>query len=183
MFRILKHFLFTAVFAVFGSQASAMFIQADWFDPSDPAVGTNRYAYSHNDPINLADPGGNVPYNPGGNTSTGWTQHENGSETYDSRTDRYSSDYLNSDSDNHHTIGEYNPDFFSENVYGSRTRTRSHVNSRLYSRDSGYRGAQQAGFASFAPRIAVYFAVLAPTVGVRHELLLEKTRCSILQYS
>lgn len=38
-----------------------MFIQPDWWEVDDPAVGTNRYAYSHNDPINLADPGGNAP--------------------------------------------------------------------------------------------------------------------------
>lgn len=36
-----------------------MFIQPDWFDPTDPKVGTNRYAYSHNDPINNSDPNGN----------------------------------------------------------------------------------------------------------------------------
>lgn len=36
-----------------------MFIQPDWFDPTQPGVGTNRYAYSFNDPINNMDPGGN----------------------------------------------------------------------------------------------------------------------------
>lgn len=30
------------------------------WDPSDPAVGTNRYAYSLNDPINRSDPSGHV---------------------------------------------------------------------------------------------------------------------------
>ncbi len=38
-----------------------MFIQPDWWEVDDPAVGTNRYSYSPNDPINLADPGGNAP--------------------------------------------------------------------------------------------------------------------------
>ncbi|MGV6805206.1 MAG: RHS repeat-associated core domain-containing protein, partial [Ruegeria sp.] len=152
-----------------------MFTQPDWLDVTLPSVGVNRFAYSHNDPVNLADPGGNVPYNPGGDTSTGWTEHENGSETYDSRTDRYSSDYLNSDGDNHHTIGEYNPDFFSEDAYGSRTRTRSHVNSGFYDRDSGYRGAQQdavrldgsqnAEYARNTASVAIGAASLATGVG------------------
>jgi subtilisin family serine protease len=35
------------------------FIQPDWLDPDQPGVGTNRYAYSFNDPVNLRDPGGN----------------------------------------------------------------------------------------------------------------------------
>jgi RHS repeat-associated protein len=34
------------------------FIQPDWRDPDQPGVGTNRYAYSFNDPVNLRDPGG-----------------------------------------------------------------------------------------------------------------------------
>lgn len=36
-----------------------MWIQADWLDPTAPGVGTNRYAYSANDPINKFDPNGN----------------------------------------------------------------------------------------------------------------------------
>lgn len=38
----------------------AMFIQPDWLDPTEPGVGTNRYAYSANDPVNLSDPSGNI---------------------------------------------------------------------------------------------------------------------------
>ena len=36
-----------------------MFIQPDWFDVTGPGVGTNKYAYSNNDPINKLDPNGN----------------------------------------------------------------------------------------------------------------------------
>lgn len=36
------------------------FIQPDWFEVTEPGVGTNRYAYSFNDPVNLMDPGGNA---------------------------------------------------------------------------------------------------------------------------
>jgi hypothetical protein len=36
-----------------------MFIQPDWFDPTKLGVGTNRYSYSFNDPINRLDPSGN----------------------------------------------------------------------------------------------------------------------------
>ncbi|MEP0951054.1 MAG: RHS repeat-associated core domain-containing protein [Paracoccaceae bacterium] len=36
-----------------------LFIQPDWFEVTDPGVGTNRYSYSFNDPINRFDPNGN----------------------------------------------------------------------------------------------------------------------------
>jgi RHS repeat-associated protein len=36
-----------------------MFIQPDWFDVMKPGVGTNRFSYSFNDPINKADANGN----------------------------------------------------------------------------------------------------------------------------
>jgi hypothetical protein len=59
MTNILKKLLLTLTFALFASQASALFIQADWWDPTEPGVGTNRYAYSGNDPVNRLDPNGN----------------------------------------------------------------------------------------------------------------------------
>ena len=62
MLRILQQFILTTLFTVFASQASAMFIQPDWLDPSQPGVGTNRYAYSYNDPVNRLDPNGNYSW-------------------------------------------------------------------------------------------------------------------------
>ena len=38
----------------------AMFLQPDWWEVTEEGVGTNRYAYSANDPVNGRDPGGNV---------------------------------------------------------------------------------------------------------------------------
>ena len=38
------------------------FIQPDWFEMTKAGVGTNRYAYAGNDPVNLRDPGGNEAY-------------------------------------------------------------------------------------------------------------------------
>ena len=37
----------------------ALFIQPDWLGVTEPGVGTNRYAYANNDPINKFDPNGN----------------------------------------------------------------------------------------------------------------------------
>jgi RHS repeat-associated protein len=35
-----------------------MFTQPDWWEVTWPGVGTNRYSYSFNDPVNGSDPGG-----------------------------------------------------------------------------------------------------------------------------
>lgn len=40
--------------------ALGRFLSPDWWDPANPAVGTNRYAYSTNDPVNNSDPSGHV---------------------------------------------------------------------------------------------------------------------------
>jgi hypothetical protein len=36
-----------------------MFLQPDWWEVTQPGVGTNRYAYAGGDPVNGSDPGGN----------------------------------------------------------------------------------------------------------------------------
>lgn len=61
MLRILqKLILAISACSIIAAPAQAMFIQPDWFDPTEPGVGTNRYSYSFNDPINNHDPGGNA---------------------------------------------------------------------------------------------------------------------------
>lgn len=74
----------------------ALFIQPDWWEVMTEGAGTNRYSYSANDPVNLVDTSGNVPYNPGGSTSTGWRENEDGTESYFGAGDRNSADYLKS---------------------------------------------------------------------------------------
>jgi hypothetical protein len=39
-----------------------MFIQPDWWEVTKAGVGTNRYSYSGNDPINKSDPSGHNPF-------------------------------------------------------------------------------------------------------------------------
>ena len=36
------------------------FLSPDWWDPSDPGVGTDRYGYSMGDPVNKSDPNGHI---------------------------------------------------------------------------------------------------------------------------
>ncbi|MBS7705573.1 RHS repeat-associated core domain-containing protein [Chelatococcus asaccharovorans] len=46
--------------ARFYDPALGRFISPDWYLPTDPGVGTNRYAYAFNDPINKSDPNGHI---------------------------------------------------------------------------------------------------------------------------
>lgn len=57
--RFLSLLLICSMVSVsFGSAANARFISPDTMDPTLPGVGTNRYAYSENDPVNKNDPSG-----------------------------------------------------------------------------------------------------------------------------
>ena len=47
------------------------FGQPDWWEVTKPGVGTNRYSYSFNDPVNLSDPGGNCSEEKGCNGEWG----------------------------------------------------------------------------------------------------------------
>jgi hypothetical protein len=59
-----------------------MFIQPDWFEVTKKGVGTNRYAYSGNDPVNGSDPGGNCSKDKP--TDSCLTLHKEGPDTPDS---------------------------------------------------------------------------------------------------
>jgi len=57
--KLMSLMLVACMMAVtFGAAANARFISPDNWDPTKPGVGTNRYAYSENDPINRSDPNG-----------------------------------------------------------------------------------------------------------------------------
>lgn len=59
--RVLSLLLVCSMLSVsFGSAANARFISPDTLDPTIAGVGTNRYAYAGNDPINRSDPNGHA---------------------------------------------------------------------------------------------------------------------------
>ncbi|CAN7490281.1 hypothetical protein LJR235_003295 [Pararhizobium sp. LjRoot235] len=65
--RILSLLLICSMLSVsFGSAANARFISPDTMDPTMSGVGTNRYAYSGNDPVNKSDPNGHQMGHNGG---------------------------------------------------------------------------------------------------------------------
>ena len=53
----------------------ARFIQPDWLDPWQPGVGTNRYSYSLNDPVNKADPSGHQAEGDNSNDNDGGSRN------------------------------------------------------------------------------------------------------------
>jgi hypothetical protein len=65
--RVLSLLLVCSMLSVsFGSAANARFIQPDTWDPTVEGVGTNRYAYAGNDPVNRSDPNGHIAGTVGG---------------------------------------------------------------------------------------------------------------------
>jgi hypothetical protein len=59
LMRSLTAFLIAVVLSLSaGPIAQARFISPDTYDPTMPGVGTNRYAYAQNDPVNKSDPNG-----------------------------------------------------------------------------------------------------------------------------
>ncbi|SEM40657.1 ribonuclease domain-containing protein [Xaviernesmea oryzae] len=59
--RLLSNLLVCSLVCVpFGSAANARFIAPDPMDPTIQGVGTNRYAYSGNDPVNKSDQNGHT---------------------------------------------------------------------------------------------------------------------------
>jgi hypothetical protein len=53
------------------------FISPDWWDPNKEGVGTNRYAYAHNDPVNKSDANGHATESEG---STSESEGRSGSD-------------------------------------------------------------------------------------------------------
>ncbi len=68
----------------------ARFVSPDWWDPNKPGVGTNRYSYSENDPVNKSDAngheteGGDGP-DKGGKSEKAGIGHNKGPSTDDSK--------------------------------------------------------------------------------------------------
>jgi hypothetical protein len=76
-------FVFGPMVASVASVANARFISPDTLDPTQPGVGTNRYAYAENDPINKSDPTGHIVESvwDAANAAYGWSSfHQNWSQ-------------------------------------------------------------------------------------------------------
>jgi len=53
------------------------FLSPDWWDPTEPGVGTNRYAYAGNNPIGSSDPTGHITTDDDGYTGSESTRELN----------------------------------------------------------------------------------------------------------
>ncbi|TCV74481.1 RHS repeat-associated protein [Neorhizobium sp. R1-B] len=58
--RVVRAFFTVLLLVAMTSTSAARFISPDTLDPSIEGVGTNRYAYAANDPINKSDPTGHI---------------------------------------------------------------------------------------------------------------------------
>ena len=59
----------------------SLFLQPDWFEVTKAGVGTNRFSYSFNDPVNKFDPGGNCTNDD--NCDGEWKDDKDGDEHQD----------------------------------------------------------------------------------------------------
>ncbi|MEM9028444.1 MAG: hypothetical protein AAGC70_08755 [Pseudomonadota bacterium] len=75
MIRALAAFL--AITTAMAASANAKFLSPDTMDPTVAGVGTNRYAYSGNNPINNSDPNGHLFDAPegSGDVGAGWDSY------------------------------------------------------------------------------------------------------------
>ncbi|MCJ9753645.1 hypothetical protein MOV61_23270 [Neorhizobium sp. BETTINA12A] len=80
-------FICSMLAAPFASTANARFISPDDWDPTKEGVGTNRYAYSDNDPVNKSDPNGHS-YGPDANDPGGPVDGIGGSDVTQSQVDK-----------------------------------------------------------------------------------------------
>ncbi|WP_282097467.1 polymorphic toxin type 10 domain-containing protein [Pannonibacter phragmitetus] len=71
----------------------ARFISPDWFDPTQPGVGTNRYAYAANNPVAYKDPSGNQSLSAALKSQEERDKtHEENAKTYENRVNQLLAD-------------------------------------------------------------------------------------------
>ncbi|MEQ1901880.1 MAG: RHS repeat-associated core domain-containing protein, partial [Devosia sp.] len=68
----------TYLHARFYDASLGRFLSPDWWDPTDPGVGTNRYAYAGGDPVNDQDPNGHTHALHGHNGGPSWDPDQDG---------------------------------------------------------------------------------------------------------
>lgn len=164
MLRHLKTLALTAILAVTATQAPAMFIQPDWFETTDDGVGTNRYSYSFNDPVNLSDPSGNdVTFHNDGSI-TSYDTDSDGNRTGESR-------YYASQQDYHDYLDAKEEDRIRRNyadIYAAFGRRQGQYYSEFSLSTRNGPNAPRGGFGfSFLPKnpSAAYPSILKPLPG------------------